>query len=230
MASPGERPALVLLSGGLDSATCLALACREAPGVTALTFAYGQRHAVEVERAQALARSLSVEDHHIVRLDLAAVGGSVLTGPGEVPRDREDPASGGIPPTYVPARNTIFLAHALAWADAGDFGAIYIGVNHLDYSGYPDCRPAFIEAMREVARQGTKAGAAGRAPEIRTPLISKTKAAIIRLATELGVDLSLTVSCYDADARGRACGRCDSCILRKRGFAEAGIADPTDYR
>jgi 7-cyano-7-deazaguanine synthase len=225
-----QKPAIVLLSGGLDSATCAAMAVDEGYRVTALSFAYGQRHAVEIDRARAVARALGVAEHHVIELDLAAVGGSVLTGPGEIPRDREDPLAGGVPPTYVPARNTVFLAHALAWAEARDIGEIFVGVNHLDSSGYPDCRPAFIAAFQEVARQGTKAGAEGRTPRIRAPLIDMTKAQIIRRAHELGVDLSLTVSCYDADAEGRACGRCDSCVLRRRGFREAGIPDPTRYR
>jgi 7-cyano-7-deazaguanine synthase len=225
-----ERRALVLLSGGLDSATCLALAAEEGFRVTALTFQYGQRHGVEVEWARVIARALGAADHQVIGLDLGAVGGSVLTGSGSIPTDREDPAVAGIPPTYVPARNTIFLAHALAWAEARGIGDIFIGVNHIDSSGYPDCRPAFIDAFQEVARTGTRAGVEGRAPRIRAPLIGMTKAEIIRTACRLGVDASLTVSCYDADAEGRACGRCDSCILRRRGFAEAGIPDSTRYR
>jgi len=225
-----KKGAIVLLSGGLDSAVCCAVAVKEGFAVTALTFRYGQRHAVEVERARRVAESLGTAEHRIIELDLASVGGSALTGSGEVPLDREDPTSGGIPPTYVPARNTIFLAHALAWAEVGGIGDIFIGVNHLDSSGYPDCRPAFIEAFRKVAETGTRAGAEGRPPRIRTPLIDMTKAQIVRLGVELGVDLSLTVSCYNADEKGRACGRCDSCILRRRGFAEAGVPDPTLYR
>ena len=224
------KRAIVLFSGGLDSTTCVALAKHDGYAVTALTFAYGQRHAVEVARARELGRRLGVDRHEIVTLDLGAVGGSVLTGPGDVPVDNEDPAAGGIPPTYVPARNTIFLAHALAWAEVTGAQAVYIGVNAVDWSGYPDCRPAFITAMQDVARQGTKAGVEGAAPIIRAPLITMSKADIIRRAYELGVDLARTVSCYAPDERGRACGRCDSCILRKRGFAEAGITDPTDYR
>jgi len=225
-----RKRAIVLLSGGIDSAVCGAIARREGFEVTALTFSYGQRHAVEVARAREVAFALGVARHHIVTIDLASVGGSVLTGPGAVPCDREDPASGPIPPTYVPARNTIFLAYALAWADAAGATDVFIGVNSVDWSGYPDCRPEFIEAMQRVACAGTKAGAEGRAPAIRAPLVSMRKAEIIRLACSLGVDLSLTVSCYQADAEGRACGRCDSCVLRKRGFRDAGIADPTRYR
>jgi len=158
------------------------------------------------------------------------MGGSVLTGPGAVPRDRGDPAAGPVPPTYVPARNTVFLAYALAWAEAGGASDIFIGVNHVDWSGYPDCRPEFIESMQRVAETGTRAGAEGRAPAIRAPLLAMRKAEIIRLARSLGVDLGRTLSCYDADAEGRACGRCDSCVLRRRGFAEAGAEDPTPYR
>jgi 7-cyano-7-deazaguanine synthase len=224
------KQAIVLLSGGLDSATCGALARRDGFAVTALTFAYGQRHAVEVARACDVARAIGAAEHRVVAIDLASVGGSVLTGPGEVPRDREDPTAGPIPPTYVPARNTIFLAYALAWAEARGASDIFIGVNHVDWSGYPDCRPEFIEAMQRVAGAGTKAGAEGRAPVIRAPLLAMRKAEIIRLACALGLDLGLTVSCYEADAEGRACGRCDSCVLRRRGFTEAGVADPTRYR
>ncbi len=225
-----SEKALVLLSGGLDSATCCGVAISEGLRVAALTFRYGQRHAVEVERACAVARSLGVAEHHVVAIDLTAAGGSVLTGPGEIPQDREDPSAAGIPPTYVPARNTVFLAHALAWAEAREMAQIFIGVNHVDSSGYPDCRPAFIAAFQEVARTGTKAGVAGQAPRIRAPLITMTKAQIVRRAHELGVDLSLTVSCYQPDAEGRACGRCDSCILRRKGFTGAGIPDPTHYQ
>ena len=222
--------AIVLLSGGLDSTTCLAVARRDGFGILALTFAYGQRHAVEVDRAREVAEAAGVAAHHVVTLDLAAVGGSVLTGPGRVPRDRPDPSAGGIPPTYVPARNTVFLAHALAWAEVRGARAVYIGVNHVDWSGYPDCRPEFIAAMQDVARTGTRAGVEGRAPEIRAPLIAMSKAEIIRLAVALGVDLGRTVSCYAADVQGRACGRCDSCLLRQRGFQEAGVPDPARYR
>ncbi len=224
------KNAIVLLSGGIDSATCLALACKEGFAAAALTFSYGQRHSVEVERATMIAGQLKAARHRIVALDFASLGGSVLTGPGEVPRDREDPSTGGIPPTYVPARNTVFLAHALAWSEVLPAEAVFIGVNHIDWSGYPDCRPSFIAAMQAVAETGTRQGAEGHPVEIRAPLLRKSKAEIICLAHDLGVDLSLTVSCYDADAEGRACGRCDSCILRKRGFAEAGVADPTRYR
>ncbi len=222
--------AIVLLSGGIDSATCAALARREGFAVVALTFAYGQRHAVEVARALEIGRALGVDGHHVIAIDLASMGGSVLTGPGEVPRDREDPAAGPVPPTYVPARNTVFLAYALAWADARGASDVFIGVNHMDWSGYPDCRPEFIESMQRVAATGTRAGAEGRAPAIRAPLLAMRKAEIIRLARSLGLDLARTVSCYDADAEGRACGRCDSCVLRRRGFAEAAVEDPTRYR
>ena len=224
------KNAIVLLSGGLDSATCLGLAKKEGFRITALTFAYGQRHKVEIDRAVKIARSVGIEEHQVIHLDLEAVGGSVLTGPGEVPKDREDPVSGGIPVTYVPARNTVFLSHALAWAEVKSASDIFIGVNRVDWSGYPDCRPIFLKAMQKVAETGTRAGYEGRAPRIRAPLIDKSKAEIILLARETGLDLSLTVSCYDADSSGRACGRCDSCILRRKGFAEAGVEDPTVYR
>jgi 7-cyano-7-deazaguanine synthase len=225
-----QKQAIVLLSGGIDSAACTALARSEGFAVTALTFAYGQRHAVEVACARDVARAQGVVAHHIITMDLASVGGSVLTGPGKVPCDRDDPAAGPIPPTYVPARNTIFLAYAFAWAEARGASDIFIGVNHVDWSGYPDCRPEFIDAMQRVACVGTKAGVEGRAPVIRAPLLALCKAEIIRLASSLGVDLGSTVSCYDADAEGRACGRCDSCVLRKRGFTGARVADPTRYR
>lgn len=223
--------AIVLLSGGLDSATCLALAVREDYDVTALSFQYGQRHAVEVERARRLAEAQGAAAHHVIPLDWRGVGGSALTGQGEVPVDNEAPgADGEIPATYVPARNTVFLAHALAWSEVLGAAAIFIGVNQVDWSGYPDCRPSFIEAMQAVARTGTRAGAEGRPVQIRAPLMDKSKAEIIRLACSLDVDLAITVSCYQADAEGRACGRCDSCILRRRGFEEAGVPDPTRYR
>ena len=225
-----RKQAIVLLSGGIDSATCAALAVREGFAWTALTFAYGQRHAGEVLRAREIGRALGVAAHRVIAIDLASMGGSVLTGPGAVPRDRGDPAAGPVPPTYVPARNTVFLAYALAWAEAGGASDIFIGVNHVDWSGYPDCRPEFIESMQRVAETGTRAGAEGRAPAIRAPLLAMRKAEIIRLARSLGVDLGRTLSCYDADAEGRACGRCDSCVLRRRGFAEAGAEDPTPYR
>ena len=225
-----KKKAIVLLSGGLDSTTCLYVAKNEGFSITALTFAYGQRHEVEVERALKIARLNEAAEHHVIALELADPEGSFLTGPGEIPIDRQDPSSCGIPRTYVPARNTVFLAHALAWAEAQSARDIFIGVNHVDWSGYPDCRPIFIAAMQEVAEKGTRAGYEGHAPTIRAPLIDKSKAEIILLAHELGVDFSLTVSCYEADSSGRACGRCDSCILRRKGFAEAGIEDPTVYR
>mgnify|MGYP000675105007 CR=1 FL=1 len=224
-----KRKAVVLLSGGIDSATCCAIAKKEGFQVSALTFEYGQKHLIEVQRAQALGKALGVEQHVVMKLDLASLEGSALTGAGKIPHGREDPTKCGIPPTYVPARNTIFLALALAFAEAKGMEAIYVGVNCVDFSGYPDCSPEFLEAFRQVAKVGTKAGVEGRAPQIKAPLLYLTKAEIIRRAYELGVDLCLTHSCSDPDPAGRACGTCDSCILRKKGFEEAGLPDPTVY-
>lgn len=229
MANPdvdGPR-AVVLLSGGLDSATTLALARREAGACYALTFDYGQRHRVELEAARRVARALGAREHRVVVLDVGWMGGSALTDRAiAVP----DEATSGIPVTYVPARNTIFLAIALGWAEVLDAGAIYIGANAVDYSGYPDCRPAFISAFQRLADLATRAGVEGRQIEIRAPLINWSKAEIIRRGLELGVDYAPTVSCYDPDATGRACGRCDSCRLRAAGFAAAGATDTTRYQ
>lgn len=226
------RPAVVLLSGGLDSATVAAIAGRDGLDVYALSFSYGQRHSAELVAAERVAAHIGVSDHKTVAIDLRAFGGSALTDDIAVPKGRDlEEMSESIPVTYVPARNTIFLSFALAWAEVLGSSDVFIGVNALDYSGYPDCRPEFIAAYQEMARIATKAGVEGATElTIHAPLISMTKAEIIQLGTSLGVDYSLTVSCYDADADGAACGHCDSCILRRKGFAEAGVADPTKYR
>ncbi len=219
--------AIVLLSGGLDSATTLAIAKQERHDCFALSFRYGQRHAAELQAAQRVAQALGVLEHRVFPLDLSAFGGSALTDPAiAVP---EQPTE-GIPITYVPARNTIFLAVALGWAEVLQAHELYIGVNAVDYSGYPDCRPEFIAAFQAVANLGTKAGVEGESFRIHTPLITLSKAEIIRKGIELGVDYSLTVSCYRADGQGRACGKCDACRLRAKGFQEAGIDDPTPYQ
>jgi len=222
--------AVVLLSGGLDSTTTLAVARRDGHTPYAMTFRYGQRHAIEVDAARRVAGAAKVADHVIVDIDLRTLGGSALTGNANIPKDRSaESMSSGVPITYVPARNTIFLSFALAWAEVLDAGDIYIGVNALDYSGYPDCRPEFIAAYQRMADLATRAGVEGKGPHIRSPLIDMTKAEIIRLGQSLGVDYSLTTSCYDPDSHGRACGRCDSCKLRLKGFSEAGVSDPIRY-
>ncbi len=222
--------AVVLLSGGLDSSTCLAVARSEGFEVHALSVDYGQRHREELARARRLARALGAADHRVVRVDLAAFGGSALTDEAlRVPKDRSArQRAAGIPVTYVPARNTVLLA--LALADAETLGAdhVFIGVNAIDYSGYPDCRPAFLRAFERLAAVATRAGVEGRRFAIRAPLLRLSKAAIIRLGTRLGVPYAMTLSCYDP-VRGRACGRCDACEIRRRGFAEAGVPDPTLY-
>lgn len=226
------KRAVVLLSGGLDSATVLAIAKSRGYTCYALTVRYGQRHASEIDAAARVAKSLGVAAHRVIDLDLKGFGGSALVGDGEVPLDRSDDeiGQGGIPVTYVPARNTVFLSLALAWAEALGGADLFIGVNALDYSGYPDCRPEFIEAFRALARVATKIGVTGEyAVDVQAPLVAMTKAEIIRTAAALGVDLGQTHSCYQPDAAGRACGRCDSCQLRKKGFAEAGVPDPTTY-
>jgi 7-cyano-7-deazaguanine synthase len=220
------RPrAVVLLSGGLDSATAAAIARSEGFDLYALTIEYGQRHSVEIASARAVARALGALRHVELRVDLSAFGGSALTDRIDVPKDR-DLGAADIPATYVPARNTIFLALALAWAEAAGARDIYVGVNALDYSGYPDCRPEFIEAFERLAAFATKAGVEGANLRIHAPLIRLTKAEIIRRGLELNVDYSLTHSCYDPDPSGRPCGHCDSCLLRAKGFAEAGVMDP----
>jgi 7-cyano-7-deazaguanine synthase len=221
-----ERPkAIVLLSGGLDSATCLLIAREEGFEVFALSFDYGQRHRVELERARALAARYGASDHRILRLDLPARGSSALTDP-ETAVPRDSLGSEPIPITYVPARNTLFLSHAIAWAEVIEAADVFIGANALDYSGYPDCRPEFLEAFERTANLGTKAGVEGRRFRIRAPLLSMTKAEIIGLAARLGLDFDLTVSCYDPSESGRPCGHCDSCLLRSRGFQAAGLIDP----
>ena len=222
------RAAVVLLSGGLDSATVAALARRAGFDVHAMSFRYGQRHAVELEAAARVAERVVARQHRVVDIDLRAFGGSALTDDIDVPKDGVDPDA--IPITYVPARNTIFLSFALAWAEVLGATDIFIGVNALDYSGYPDCRPEYLAAFETMAQLATKAAIEGTAPvHIHAPLIDMTKAEIIRCGTDLGVDYSTTISCYDPTADGRACGRCDSCRLRQKGFAEAGLADPTRY-
>lgn len=224
--------AVVLLSGGLDSATTLAVAARDGHEATALTFRYGQRHAVEIEAARRVARAAGVQDPAIVDVDLRAFGGSALTANIAVPkRQSVEQIGNGIPVTYVPARNTIFLSFALAYAETLGARDIYIGVNAVDYSGYPDCRPEYIAAFERMANLATKAGVEGIAPvKVRAPLISLTKAEIIRLGLSLGVDYAITSSCYDPDPSGAACGSCDACLLRLKGFAEAGVSDPVRYR
>jgi 7-cyano-7-deazaguanine synthase len=216
--------AVVLLSGGLDSTTAAAMARREGWELYALTLRYGQVHTAELEAARRVAASLGVVRHVELAVDLAAFGGSSLVGDGDIPKDHlGDP---GVPSTYVPARNTVFLSLALAWAEVLGAERIVIGVNALDYSGYPDCRPEYIAAFEYLALLATKAGVEGRPLTLYTPLQHLTKAGIVRLGVELGVDFSLTHSCYDPGPEGRACGHCDSCLLRARGFAEAGIVDP----
>ena len=231
--SPDNAPAVVLLSGGLDSTTVLAIAQSENFDVHALSFRYGQRHSLEIEAAKRIARNAGVRNHQIVDIDLRAFGGSALTADIAVPKDRDldsHSAASEIPVTYVPARNTIFLSYALALAEVIESSTIFIGVNALDYSGYPDCRPEYIEAFERMANLATRAGVEGRTRlSIRAPLISLTKAAIIALGTSLGVDYSLTTSCYDPTAAGEACGRCDACQLRLKGFSEAGLEDPIPY-
>lgn len=220
--------AVVLLSGGLDSATALAVAREEGYECFALSFDYGQRHARELQSAQQVAASLGAVKHLTLRLDLRAIGGSALTGDIAVPKGRSHEAIGaGIPVTYVPARNTIFLSHALAWAETLGSEDIFIGVNVLDASGYPDCRPEFIEAFERLANLATRAGVEGTSRfRVHAPLIALSKAQIVARAHELGVNLSLTWSCYEPEPDGRACGLCDSCLLRKKGFAEARLPDP----
>jgi len=220
--------AVLLLSGGLDSTTLLAHAVNERFTVHAMTFRYGQRHAVEIEAARRIATLYGVRDHVIVDIDLRVFGGSALTSNVAVPKDRREDL--GIPVTYVPARNTIFLSFALAWAEVLEARDIFIGVNALDYSGYPDCRPEYIAAYERMANLATRGGVEGTNPiHIRTPLIARSKAQIIELGLSLGVDYAITRSCYDPDPSGAACGHCDSCRLRLKGFAEAGVKDPARY-
>lgn len=222
------KPAICLLSGGLDSTTCLAIARQDGFECYCLSFDYGQRHRIELQAAARVAEHLGAKEHRTAVIDLRVFGGSALTSELEVPKDRGQTAMGsGIPITYVPARNTIFLSFALAYAEVRDASDIFLGVNALDYSGYPDCRPEYIHSFEQMANLATKAGVENHTHiVIHTPLMTMTKAGIVRKATELGVDLSLTHSCYDPGASGRPCGRCDSCILRRKGFEEAQIADP----
>ena len=220
--------AVCLLSGGLDSSTCLGTARRDGFECYALSFDYGQRHRIELDAAAKVARHFGVREHRIVKIDLRAFGGSALTDDIAVPKDSLEP---GIPITYVPARNTIFLSYAMAWAEVLECSDIFIGVNAIDYSGYPDCRPEFIAAFETMANLATKAGVEGRTHlRIHTPLAQLGKAGIVKLAAEVGVDFAITHSCYDPDEQGRSCGHCDSCLLRLKGFQEAGITDPVSYR
>jgi 7-cyano-7-deazaguanine synthase len=221
------KKAVCLLSGGLDSATCLGLARRDGYSCYALSFDYGQRHRVELDAAARVAQALGAERHMVTRIGLDAFGGSALTADLAVPKSRSaDQMAHGIPITYVPARNTIFLSFALAWAEVLECADIFIGVNALDYSGYPDCRPEYIEAYEHMANLATRTGVEGRTQlKIHTPLMRLTKAGIVKLAGELRVPFALTFSCYDPDAAGRACGACDACLLRRKGFEEAGLED-----
>lgn len=228
-----SKPAVVLLSGGLDSSTVIALAQRDGYDVHALSFSYGQRHTVEIEAAKRVAAAASITDHRIIAIDLGAFGGSALTDDAiAVPKhDSPDEMADDIPVTYVPARNTIFLSFALAFAEVLGSSDIFIGVNALDYSGYPDCRPEFVAAFQDLARIATKTGVEGSTEvTIHAPLMEMTKAQISAAGTELGVDYAITTSCYDADDEGRACGRCDACHLRHQGFVQAGLVDPTRYQ
>src|SRR2546425_3429876 len=225
------KPAVVLLSGGLDSATTLAIARSRGYECSALSFAYGQRHSRELDSANRVAAALGAKNRLVLTLDLRAIGGSALTGDLAVPKGRTaGEIAVGIPVTYVPARNTIFLAHALAWAGVLGAEDVFFGANIVDYSGYPDCRPEYTEAFERMANLATKAGVEGRSRfKVHTPLIRMTKAEIVRAGHTLGVDFSLTWSCYEPSPDGRACGLCDSCVLRKKGFAEAGLTDPLRY-
>ena len=224
------KHAVVLLSGGLDSTTTLAIATAQGYATYALSFDYGQRHKIEIEAARRVVKSLGVKEHRVVEIDNRLFGDSALTDDVDVPKSRsEKEISAGIPVTYVPARNIIFLSHALAWAEMIPAGHIFLGVNAIDYSGYPDCRPEFIAMFETLANIGTKAGVEGRRFQIHAPLIKMSKAQIVRKAIELDVDLALTHSCYDPTPEGRACGQCDSCQLRRKGFREAGVIDPIKY-
>lgn len=227
-----NHPAIVLSSGGIDSTTCLAIAAHEGFGpLYSMSFDYGQRHRHELEAARRVARAFGVAEHRVISIDLRQFGKSALTDQIEVPKDRDETRMAAeIPITYVPARNTIFLAYALAWAEVLEARDLFIGVNAIDYSGYPDCRPAFIEAFEKMANLATRMTVSAGPPlKVHAPLIHLTKAQIIRRGSELGVDYALTHSCYDPSPEGLACGRCDSCLLRRKGFAEAGLPDPTRY-
>ncbi|MCB1917339.1 MAG: 7-cyano-7-deazaguanine synthase QueC [Rhodocyclaceae bacterium] len=226
--SSKNRPAVILLSGGLDSTTCLAIARDQGFQCHALSVEYGQRHAAELTASRRIAQAFGVREHRLARVDLGQFGGSALTDNG-IAIPMEGPQPGVIPATYVPARNTVMLSLALGWAEVLGAADIFIGVNAIDYSGYPDCRPEYIKAFEAMANLGTRAGVEGLRLHIHTPLIDLTKAEIIELGSRLGVDYGLTVSCYQADASGRACGACDACRLRHAGFADAGVNDPTPY-
>lgn len=226
-----DKKAVVLSSGGLDSTTVMAIAKNEGYAIYSLSFSYGQRHKIELKAAKKVADKIGVEKHLLINLDLHKIGGSALTDSIDVPKNRDEEAiCADIPVTYVPARNTIFLSYALAWAEVIKSSDIFIGVNAIDYSGYPDCRPEYIEAFEKMANLATKAGVEGLTRiKINTPLLNMSKAQIIKKGIELDVDYSLTHSCYDPNPEGVACGRCDSCILRQKGFKEAGVKDPTKY-
>jgi 7-cyano-7-deazaguanine synthase len=226
-----KRKAVVLLSGGLDSATAAAIAKSDGFDVYAMTFEYGQRHEFEIQTAKRVAKAIKVAEHIVCKIDLRAFGGSALTSDIEVPKHRtREEMSTGIPVTYVPARNTIFLSFAVGWAETLGANDIYIGVNALDYSGYPDCRPEYIEAYQQMARLATKVGVEGSRLTIQTPLIALTKGQIVTRGLELGVDYSITNTCYDPSEDGKACGQCDACLLRLKGFEENGIPDPAPYQ
>ncbi|NOX96541.1 MAG: 7-cyano-7-deazaguanine synthase QueC [Nitrospirae bacterium] len=218
------KKALVLLSGGIDSTTALAIAESEGLQIFALTFDYGQRHSQEIESARKIVETLKVKEHQVIKINLREIGGSALTDEIEVPRDQ--PIGKGIPITYVPARNTIFLSYALGWAEVLGINDIFIGANAIDYSGYPDCRPEYLAAFEKMANLATRAAVEGKRLKLHAPLLNLTKAEIIRKGISLGVDYSLTHSCYDPSPEGRPCGRCDSCRLRRKGFQEAGVDDP----
>jgi len=227
-----NKPAVILSSGGLDSSTVMAIARERGYDLYSLSFNYGQRHVFELTAADRIAKTLGAKRHLVIRTDLTGIGGSALTDDIAVPKNRigDDEDGTEIPSTYVPARNTIFLSYALAWAEVLESSDIFIGVNAVDYSGYPDCRPEYIEAFAKMANLATKAGVEGTTRiTVHTPLIRMTKAEIIQKGNQLGLDYGLTHSCYDPDAHGKACGACDSCLLRKKGFEEAGVADPTKY-
>ncbi len=225
-----QAKAIVLLSGGLDSSTVLWIAKDEGYDIAALSFAYGQRHAIEIEAAKRIAKHAGVREHKVVQIDLRAFGGSALTDDIDVPKDRSaSEMEGEIPITYVPARNALFLSYALAWAEVFGASDIFIGVNAVDYSGYPDCRPEFIKAFEQMANLATKAGVEGQCFRIHTPIIDDSKGTIIQRGSALGVDYGLTLSCYDPLPGGTSCGRCDTCRLRLKGFADAGLTDPAPY-
>lgn len=225
-----RKNAVVLCSGGLDSATVMAIVKNDGYDIYALSFCYGQRHEIEIESACRIAKVTGVKEHLVLNIDLGCMGGSALTDKIDVPKSESlSEISSGIPVTYVPARNTVFLSYALAVAEVKKSNDIFLGINAVDYSGYPDCRPEYIDAFEKMANLATKAGVEGNKTHIRAPLINMTKAEIIKRGISLGVDYTITHSCYDPDVSGKACGSCDSCLFRKRGFADAGVVDPTIY-